>query len=206
VELEVDEVVAATGFSAPLLDLPDLGVHTVADGRIPALTPFWESAPGSGVYFAGNATQGAPGLRKHGVGSSSAAVHGFRYNARVMARHLAETHLGLDVPRERVDRERLVPYLLEEAARAPELWAQKSYLAREVSLETGASDIVPLAHFLDAAGPDAVAVTVESNAQGEIYPAVYVRRQGSVSEHLLSPDLLHDFRTPGYERELAALL
>jgi thioredoxin reductase len=206
VELEVDEVVAATGFSAPLLDLPDLGVHTVADGRIPALTPFWESAPGSGVYFAGNATQGAPGLRKHGVGSSSAAVHGFRYNARVMARHLVETHLGLDIPREHVDRERLVPYLLEETARAPELWAQKSYLAREVSLETGVSDIVPLAHFLDAAGPDAVAVTVESDAQGEIYPAVYVRRQGSVSEHLLPPDPLHDFRTPGYERELAALL
>jgi thioredoxin reductase len=206
VELEVDEVVAATGFSAPLLDLPGLGVNTVADGRIPALTPFWESAPGSGIYFAGNTTQGAPGLKKHGVGSSSAAVHGFRYNARVMARHLAETHLGLDVPRERVDRDGLVGYLLAEAARAPELWAQKSYLVREVSLENGAADIVPLAHFLDASGPDAVAIAVESNAQGEIYPAVYVRRRGRLSEHLLPSDVFHDFRAPDYERELAALL
>ena len=86
IDLEVDEVIAATGFSTPLLDLGKLGVRTVAQGRIPALTPFWESEAGSGIYFAGNATQGAAGLRKHGVGAASPAVHGFRYNARVMAR------------------------------------------------------------------------------------------------------------------------
>ncbi|MGH3032799.1 MAG: NAD(P)-binding domain-containing protein, partial [Gaiellaceae bacterium] len=176
-EVEVDEVIAATGFSTPLADLPQLGVRTVAQGRIPALTAFWESEPGSGIYFAGNATQGAPGLRKHGVGSSSAAVHGFRYNARVMARHLAETHLGLQTSRERVERERLVPYLLEELTRAPELWAQKSYLARVVDAD-GTSDVLPLAHFLDVEKPDGVAVAVESNADGEVYPAVYLRRNG----------------------------
>ena len=87
-------MIAATGFTTPLLDLGELGVRTVSQGRIPAMTPFWESSPGSGIYFAGNATQGAPGLRKHGVGAASAAVHGFRYNARVMARHLVATHLG----------------------------------------------------------------------------------------------------------------
>ncbi len=102
IDLQVDEAIAATGFSTPILDLGELGVRTVSQGRIPALTPFWESAPGSGIYFAGNATQGAPGLRKHGVGAASPAVHGFRYNARLMARHLAETHLGLACPRERV--------------------------------------------------------------------------------------------------------
>jgi thioredoxin reductase len=205
-ELEVDEAVAATGFSSPLLDLPDLGVRTVADGRIPALTAFWESEPGSGVYFAGNATQGAAGLRKHGIGSSSAAVHGFRYNARVMARHLAETHLGIPIARERVERDGLVAYLLREAASAPELWAQKSYLARAVSLEDGTSDIVPLAHFLDVDGPDAIAVAVEADPQGQVYPAVYLRRRGEISEHLLPADNLHDFRGPEYERQLAALL
>jgi thioredoxin reductase len=204
-EVEVDEVIAATGFSTQLGDLPRLGVRTVAQGRIPALSTFWESEPGSGVYFAGNATQGAPGLRKHGVGSSSAAVHGFRYNARVMARHLAETHLGLRAPRERVERQRLVPFLLEELTRAPELWAQKSYLARVVDAD-GTSDIQPLAHFLDAAGPDGVAVAVEANADGDVYPAVYVKRNGEVSERLLSPHHLHDFRGPDYERELGGVL
>jgi thioredoxin reductase len=206
VDLWVDEVVAATGFSAPLLDLPALGVRTVAQGRIPALSPFWESDPGSGIYFAGNATQGAAGLKKHGIGSSSTAVHGFRYNARVQARQLAETHLGITVPREHVGREELVAHLLSEATHAPELWAQKSYLARAVSLDDGESEIVPLAHFLDTGGPDAVAVAVEANADGEVYPAAYVRRRGDVSEHVFPPDLLNDFRGPAYERELAALL
>jgi thioredoxin reductase len=206
IDLAVDEVVAATGFATPLLDLSTLGVKTVAQGRIPALTPFWESEVGSGLYFAGNATQGAAGLRKHGIGSSSAAVHGFRYNARVMVRSLAETHLGIEPPREHVERDGLVAYLLQEATRAPELWAQKSYLARVVSLEGGESDILPLAHFLDAAGPDAVAVAIESDAQGEVYPAVYLRRRQTVSEHLLPPHHIHDFRGPEHERELAALL
>ena len=205
IELEVDDVIAATGFSTPLLDLDELGVRTVAQGRIPALTPFWESEPGSGIFFAGNSTQGAPGLRKHGVASGSAAVHGFRYNARVMTRRLAATHLGMELARERIEPGALVPYLLEELTTAPELWAQKSYLARSATAE-GESEIVPLAHFLDEAGPDAVAVAVEMDAAGSTYPAVYVRRNGEIRERLLPPDLLNDFRGPDYERELRAAL
>ena len=74
--LEADVVIAATGFRAPLADLPQLGLATVADGRLPALTPYWESVSLPGVYFAGNITQAAPGLRKHGVASLSG--HGLR--------------------------------------------------------------------------------------------------------------------------------
>ncbi|HET9214128.1 MAG TPA: NAD(P)-binding domain-containing protein [Gaiellaceae bacterium] len=205
INLEVDDVLAATGFSTPLLDLPALGVRTVAQGRIPALTPFWESAPGSGIYFAGNATQGAAGLRKHGVGASSAAVHGFRYNARVMAAHLAANHLGVRAPRERVEPDRLVQYLLEEVSSAPELWAQKSYLARAVA-EGGATDILPLAGWLDDPGGRSTAVAVEMNAAGEVYPAVYVANGGGVREILLPPHELNDFRGADYERELRAVL
>ena len=61
------------------------GSSTVADGRIPALTPFWESVSLPGIFFAGNASQGARGLGKHGAGASSTSVNGFRYNARVLA-------------------------------------------------------------------------------------------------------------------------
>ncbi|HEX2045956.1 MAG TPA: NAD(P)-binding domain-containing protein [Gaiellaceae bacterium] len=203
-EIEVDDVVAATGFATPLGDLPAHGVRTTGQGRIPALTAYWESEPGSGIYFAGNATQGAPGLRKHGVGSSSPAVHGFRYNARVLARHLAGT-LGADVPRRHVARERLVAHLLEELTRAPELWAQKSYLAHAVAAD-GAADVVPLAAWLDDPAPGSVAAAVEMNAAGEVYPAIYVERGGRVTEHTLAPHHLNDFRGPDHERELAALL
>ena len=40
--------IIATGFRTPLLDLPELGVATVSDGRIPALTPFFESISRAG--------------------------------------------------------------------------------------------------------------------------------------------------------------
>jgi thioredoxin reductase len=203
-DLTVDEIVAATGFSTPLRDLTTLGVRTVAQGRIPALTPYWESEPGSGIYFAGNATQGAAGLKKHGVGAASPAVHGFRYNARVMARHLAEIHLEVPVRRERIEPGERVRYLLREAAHAPELWAQKSYLARVVSAE-GQSEILPLADWLDHPGPGSAAITVEMNADGGVYPAVYVERDGDVAEHLLPPDPLNAFEGKEYVRELQSL-
>ena len=204
-DLTVDEVIAATGFSTPLRDLPTLGVRTVAQGRIPALTPYWESDAGSGIYFAGSATQGAAGLKKHGVGSSSAAVLGFRYNARVMAAHLAETHFGIDVPRSRIGPSELVPRLLREATHAPELWAQKSYLARAVS-KTGETRIVPLADWLDHRRDRWLAIAVEMNASGEIYPNVYVDRRGGVEEHVLPSHDLNDFEGKAYRRVLEALL
>jgi thioredoxin reductase len=203
-DLVVDEVIAATGFSAPLRDLTACGVRTVAQGRIPALTPYWETDAGSGIFFAGNATQGAAGLRKHGVGASSAAVHGFRYNARVMARHLAETHLGVQPTRSRVQPTDRVPYLLREAAHAPELWTQKSYLARVVGAD-GETDLVPLADWLDHPAPGSSAIAVELNAEGDIYPAVYVERNGDITEHLLPPDPLNDFEGKEYVRELESL-
>jgi thioredoxin reductase len=205
IDIEVDDILAATGFSTPLLDLPKLGVSTVAQGRIPALTPFWESVGAPGVFFAGNATQGAAGLKKHGVGSSSAAVHGFRYNARALARHIAKVHLGLEVGSQRVSEQELAPYLLRELTRAPELWAQKSYLARAVGLD-GETEVLPLAHWLDNPGRRSVAVAVEMNAQGEIFPAVYVCRDGDVSEHVLEPHYLNDFEGEPYRRALEALL
>src|SRR5215217_6529092 len=102
-EFESDEVIAATGFRAPVRDLPSLGVAMVNDGRMPAQTPYWESISAPGVYFAGNVMQASPGLRKHGATSSSSSVNGFRYNARVLARHIAENHFGLRRERSRLD-------------------------------------------------------------------------------------------------------
>jgi thioredoxin reductase len=202
--VEADDVIAATGFRTPLRDLADLGVATVAQGRIPALTPYWESATAPGIFFAGNASQGAAGLRRHGVGSSSPAVHGFRYNARVLARHLAR-QLGYDVPAERVEGDP-VRALLTTLSTSSEIWTQKAYLARVLAAD-GTLESQPLAHFVDSAGPDAVAATIEMNAAGEVYPVVYRRRGGEVTEHVLEPRPLRDYdRSEGHRRELEALL
>ena len=203
---DVDDVIAATGFTSPLRDLPQLGVATFGQSRLPAQTSFWESATVPGIFFAGTIMQGSHGLRKHGIPSNSGAVQGYRYNARVLARHIAEEKLGMRLERRRLAPDDVVPFLLAEASRGPELWHQRAYLARVVAVDAdGPYDdgIQPLAHFVDDSGPDAVAMTLEANGKDDPYPAVYVRAKGPVREKLLAPHPLLDFEGEAYRRELA---
>jgi thioredoxin reductase len=206
-QFEVDEVIAATGFRTPLRDLPDLGVATVKDGRIPALTPFWESVSVPGIYFAGNTTQGARGIGKRGLGASSSSVNGFRYNARVLANHLA-IGLGMRITRLRLPAPELVPFLLHELSHAPELWIQKGYLARVLTFADGINDqgILPVSHFLDESAPDALAAAIEVDASGTIFPIVYLRRSGTISEHPLPSHPLHVYENASYTGEVEAIL
>ncbi len=209
-ELEADAIIVATGFRTPLEGLEELGVTTVADGRIPAQTPFWESVSAPGVYFAGNATQGARGMSKHGSAASSTSVNGFRYNARVLVEHIAEKQFGITPNRPQLDRDEVVPFLLAELAHAPELWIQKGYLARVVTLDGGEgirnAGILPLTHFVDAGGPNAIAAVVEVDAQGTIVPALYLRRAGRIEEHVLSAHPLHAFDGPEQRAQLESVL
>jgi thioredoxin reductase len=206
-EFEVDDVIAATGFRAPLQDLPQLGLVTVADGRIPALTPFWESVSLPGVFFAGNASQGARGIGKRGAGASSTSVNGFRYNARVLAEHLARTLNGREPSRQPVPD--VVAFLLHELSSAPELWVQKGYLCRVVSLADEAfldEGLEPLASFLDSPGPDAFAASVEVDEAGTIIPTLYLRLGGEIREHQLEPHPLHEYERDPYRKEVSALV
>ena len=107
-------------------------------------------------------------------------------------------------------RDDLLPYLLAEVTHAPELWHQKSYLARTVLVDAkrGIIDdgILPLQLFVDSAGPDGVAATVEANPAGELYPAIYVRRNNAITEHLLPANPLLDFETAEHRKLLADAL
>jgi thioredoxin reductase len=207
--LEVDDVIAATGFRAPLQDLPELGLATVLEGRLPALTPYWESVTVPGIYFAGNVTQAAPGLRKHGVASVSSMVCGFRYNARILARHVAESLFGVVLERPRLDPDRVVHYLLAELDRGPELTMQKGYLARALRVDerSGVRDegILPLEVFVDGAD-DGVAVTLEFDANETIRPVIYVRRGGALRETALPPHPLRRYDDAVYRDSLEQLL
>jgi thioredoxin reductase len=209
--MQADDVIAATGFVAPLRDLPALGVATFGQSRLPAQTPFWESATIPGIFFAGTITQGAAGLKKHGIPSNSGAVQGHRYNARVLARRLAETRFGMTLKRPRLEPAAVVPQLLNELSRGPELWHQRSYLARVINFDRdrGITDegIQPLQPFVDSTGTDAIAVCLESNGQGNPYPVIYLRRDGAVVEHPPLPsDPLLDFSGPEYVKQLDAIL
>jgi len=208
--VEADEVIAATGFTCPLQDLPELGVATVGSSQLPVVTPFWESTTVRGIFFAGTISQAAPGLRKHGVPANSGAVHGHRYNSIVLARHIAETVFGIERACPPVARADLAGYLLREATSAPELWHQKAYLARVVTAEPDGTlrdaGILPLTHALDGMAEDLVAMTVESDGKGGLYPVAYVRRDGSLSEHPLPADPLLDFETQAHRVALAEAL
>jgi thioredoxin reductase len=209
--VDADEVIAATGFVCPLLDLQDIGVSVYGRNQLPSMTNYFESATVPGVYFAGTIGQGVSGMKKYGLPANSGAVHGARYNARTMVFHVAQKHFGVELPHPMVEPTRLVDMLLEEATHAPELWNQKSYLARSFSLDpsVGIRDegIVPLADFVDMEGEAAVAIAVETDDTGDIHPAVYVREKGRPAvETLLTSQPLHDFRTAEHRAQLASLL
>ena len=207
--IEADEVIAATGFTCPLLDLPALGVATFGQAKLPAQTEFWESVTVPGIYFAGTIGQGAAGLKKHGIPSNSGALQGYRYNARVLVRELARRHFGISLEQAPLKAGDLRDHFLAEATRAPELWHQKAYLASVVTLDPdeGARDvgILPLTNFLDHVGPDAVAMTIESDG-ASIYPVVYLRRDGKTEEHALEADPLLDFEGLAHRRALGKIL
>lgn len=206
----VDEVIAATGFGTPLRDLPSIGVTTFSQGRLPRQTPLWESATVPGIYFAGAITQGAIGLRKFGHPGNSAAVAGFRHNGRVLAEHLAHTHFNVAHLHRTLRADEVVPYLLAEATRGSELWNQQGYLARLVTFDAqrGCVDdgIIPLPAFVDASGPDAVAIAVETDPNGDHHPTAYIRREGRVSEHAIPTDPLLNFETDRHRKELSDVL
>jgi thioredoxin reductase len=201
--IEVDEVISATGFVTPLLDLPDLGVSTFGQARLPAQTPYWESASVPGIFFAGTIGQGSAGLKKHGLPANSGAVHGARYNARVLAGHIARS-AGSVPDRPAIAASSLVEAIVGELTTAPELWHQRAYLAKVISLDpaNGPRDegIVPLAAFVDAVGDDgagdAIALTLEADGNSAIYPVLYLRQAGRIEERPLEPDALLRYDTP----------
>ena len=208
---EADEVIAATGFRCPLLDLPELGVTTFGQSQLPSMTNHYQSATVPGIFFAGTIGQGVAGLKKYGMPANSGAVHGARYNARLMVERMAEGVFGVALERPTIRPEDALELLLREATTAPELWNQKSYLARALTRADDGSlrdeGIVSLADFVDSAGPDGVAIAVETDDTGDIHPAVYVRRRGRVdSDARLDGSPLHDYRTAAHRKQLAALL
>ncbi len=208
--VEMDDVISATGFTTPILDLPDIGCSVSGRSRLPLVSSWWESTTLPGVYFAGTIGQAAKGLVKHGVPANSGAVHGGRYNAMILAQRIAETRF--DVPRSRpaVATGDLVSTIASELAEAPELWHQRAYLARvfTVDPEAGLVDdgVQPLTHYLDAGGPDAVAVTLEADGTGAIYPVLYTRLRGEIRERAMQADPLLRYDGPDARREILAIV
>lgn len=207
--VEADDVIAATGFVTPLVDLPALGVATVGASQLPAQTPWWESVTVPGIFFAGTIGQGSKGLRKHGLPANSGAVHGARYNARVLAGHLAHTRFGIEPDRPTMALEAVPGFLAADLAESPELFHQRGYLARLLTADGSGGlrndGIAPLAHVLDAGGADAIITTLEADGSGAIYPVIYSRLGGQVVERAIDPDPLLRYDTTDTRLAIADL-
>jgi hypothetical protein len=69
---------------------------------------------------------------------------------------------------------------------------------------------VPLAAFVDGTGSDgtgdAIAVTLEADGTGAIYPVLYARRGGRLDEFVLDPDPLLRYDTPAIRARLSELV
>jgi thioredoxin reductase len=208
--IEMDDVISATGFTTPILDLPDIGCSVSGRSRLPLVSSWWESTTLPDVYFAGTIGQAAKGLVKHGVPANSGAVHGGRYNAMVLAQRIAETRFDVAPLRPAVAKSGLVSTIASELAEAPELWHQRAYLARVFTMDAAAGlvddGVQPLTHYLDAGGPDAVAVTLEADGTGAIYPVLYTRMAGEIRERNLQPDPLLRYDGPDARREIWAIV
>jgi thioredoxin reductase len=208
--VEMDDVISATGFTTPILDLPDIGCSVSGRSRLPLVSSWWESTTLPDVYFAGTIGQAAKGLVKHGVPANSGAVHGGRYNAMVLAQRIAETRFDFAPLRPAVAMSDLVGTIAGELAEAPELWHQRAYLARVFTVDPQAGlvddGVQPLTHYLDVGGPDAVAVTLEADGTGAIYPVLYTRLRGEIRERAMQADPLLRYDGPDARREILAIV
>jgi len=137
-------------------------------------------------------------------------VHGARYNARVLAARIAQTHFGIELERPLLETEAIPGFIGAELAEAPELFHQRGYLARVLTADPagGMRDdgVQPLAYVLDQGGPDALAATLEGDGSGAIYPVIYSRIGGKVVEHAIEPDPLMRFDTIDSRRAILDLV
>ena len=208
---EVDEVIAATGFVAPILDLPVLGVTTFGQAGCRRSRRTGRcSCPGRSSP--GRSARGASTLKKHGLPSNSGAVHGADTtpgSSPGASRRRSSAPRGDGAAVDRVRRARGLAG--RRAASSPEL-PPAGVPARVASLDPtrGPRDegVVPLAAFLDATGDEGGddRGDLEADGSGAIYLVVYSRRGGRMDEVMFDPDPLLRYDTPAVRQRLADLV
>lgn len=134
-ELYYDRVILCTGFrfdSSPF----DAGCRPELDidDRFPRQSCEWESTNVPGLYFAGTLTQQRDYKR-----TTSAFIHGFRYNARALCRILERKYHGVDWPCRLLprDAETLTSAAIERANQSSALWQQFGFLADALAVHAG---------------------------------------------------------------------
>lgn len=135
-ELVYDRIIRCTGFcfDDSVFDescRPDL----VLEGKLPRMTPRWESSNVEGMYYAGTLMQSRD-FKK----ASSAFIDGYRYNIRTLHHFLRERYDGIPLPHGEValDSRALTERALERICRSSGLWAQFGFLCDLLIVDEGA--------------------------------------------------------------------
>ncbi|MGE0787489.1 MAG: NAD(P)-binding domain-containing protein [Sandaracinaceae bacterium] len=125
-ELLYDRVITCTGFAFDdaIFD-SDCRPDLVVAGRFPAQTSTWESVNVPDLFFAGAATQ-ARDFKK----TTSAFIHGFRYNTRALFRFLEERYHGVPFPSKPIawNAAALTDLMIDRINRTSGLWQQFGFL------------------------------------------------------------------------------
>jgi len=134
VTMRYDRVIACTGFRFDASIFADGCEPELAiDGRFPALEPTWESTNIANLYFTGVITQSRDYKK-----TTSAFIHGFRYNARALFHFLMEQNKQESWPAEVLEEkpERLTAQALDRFSTSSGLWQQFGFLT-DVIVPTG---------------------------------------------------------------------
>lgn len=125
--IQYDRVIACTGFrfDSAIFD-PDCRPVLERDDRFPSQSCCWESKNVSDMYFAGNLMQ----VRDYKK-TSSAFIHGFRYNVRALHRILESRNHGRSWPCSELGSlyDDAISRIIERLNRSSALWLQFGFFA-----------------------------------------------------------------------------
>ncbi|MEM9490194.1 MAG: NAD(P)-binding domain-containing protein, partial [Myxococcota bacterium] len=124
--LVYDRVIRCTGFRFDRAIFADSCLpEVVIEGKLPRLTPRWESSNVPGLFFAGTLMQSRD-FKK----SSSAFIDGYRYNVRTLSHFLREQYEQIPLPCSELDASgrALTEAAMARICRSSGLWAQFGHL------------------------------------------------------------------------------
>ncbi len=125
-----NEVVAATGFHSNLETLMGDFEIKWLHNKFPSINGRFESTEIENLYFAGAQTHGLD----YRMTSTSGFIHGFRYNAKILAHLLAEKS-GVIKTRSELIKTDIIDYILEEFNESPDMWLQPGYVGALLQFE-----------------------------------------------------------------------
>lgn len=218
VELTYDRVIACTGFKLDAtIFAPDCAPELSVNGRLPALTPQWESVNVAGLFFAGTLTQSRD-FKKY----TSAFIHGFRYGIRALVHMLEQRYHGVPWPYRAVEPDAMADAVLDRINRTSGLFQQYGFMCDVLTPDGRYYEEMPLDYV---PFPDCVTVSLEygrghdsidpfdlvagreweddpSRDQRYLHPVVRARRGGEVVATLRLPeDIYNDWTGERLYRE-----